>query len=90
MKSRTFCFLCPSVSRKGEQFLSSAGPDHQPPLVLPVTSEMVDDEDNKSTSGEVGEIKGLSTLECEGFSEVSKLSIFCSFLFNLFILVCSY
>ncbi|PRQ34889.1 putative DNA helicase [Rosa chinensis] len=41
-----------SVSRKGEQFLSSAGPDHQPPLVLPVTSEMVDDEDNKSTSGE--------------------------------------
>ncbi|PRQ34890.1 putative DNA helicase [Rosa chinensis] len=61
-----------SVSLKGEQFLSSAGPDHQPPLVLPVTSEMVDDEDNKSTSGEVGEIKSLSTLECEGFSEDEK------------------
>lgn len=60
-----------SVSQKGEQFLSSAGPDHQPSLVLPVTSEMVDDEDN-NTSCKVGEIKSLSTLECEGFSEVEK------------------
>lgn len=47
--------------------------------MLPVTSEMVDDEDN-NTSGKVGEIKSLSTLECEGFSEVSNLSVFCSFI----------
>ncbi|CAL8160271.1 unnamed protein product [Prunus armeniaca] len=61
-----------SVSPKGYQFLSSAGPDHQAPLVLPVTSEMVDDEDNKHASGEVGEIKSFATVECEGFSEAEK------------------
>ncbi|XP_009379064.2 ATP-dependent DNA helicase RecQ-like [Pyrus x bretschneideri] len=61
-----------SLSPKAYQFLSSAGPDHQPPLFLPLTSEMVNDEDNKHASGEVGEIKSLATLECEGFSEAEK------------------
>ncbi|XP_062081678.1 uncharacterized protein LOC133788273 isoform X2 [Humulus lupulus] len=56
------------VSPKGEQFLSSATPDNQPPLVLSLTSEMMDDEENKSVSGD-GEIKSLATLESEGFSE---------------------
>lgn len=69
-----FFFSCISVSPKGYQFLSSAGPDHQAPLILPVTSEMVDDEDNKHASGEVGEIKSLATVECEGFSEVGNFS----------------
>ncbi|KAM6578500.1 hypothetical protein CsatB_030337 [Cannabis sativa] len=55
------------VSPKGEQFLSSATPDYQPPLVLSVTSEMMDDEENKSVAGN-GEIKSLATLESEGFS----------------------
>ncbi|KAB2634498.1 Werner syndrome ATP-dependent helicase-like [Pyrus ussuriensis x Pyrus communis] len=59
-----------SLSPKAYQFLSSAGPDHQPPLFWPVTSEMVDDEDNKHASGEVGEIKSLATLECEGFADL--------------------
>ncbi|GMN23224.1 hypothetical protein TIFTF001_000034 [Ficus carica] len=58
-----------SVSPKGEQFLSSATPDYQPPLVLSVTSEMLDDEENSSIPGDVAEIKGVATLESEGFSE---------------------
>lgn len=66
---------CISVSSKGVQFLSSARPDYQPPLFLPVTSEMVDDEEHKSTSSEVEEFKSLATLECEGLSQVGKLFI---------------
>ncbi|TQD80819.1 hypothetical protein C1H46_033654 [Malus baccata] len=50
------------LSPKAYQFLSSAGPDHQPRLFLPVNSEMVDDEDNKHASGEAGEIKSSDTL----------------------------
>lgn len=65
---------CISVGAKGVQYLSSATPDNQPPLVLPVTNEMVDEEGNISNSGEVGELKSLSTLESEGFSEVGKLT----------------
>uniref|UniRef100_A0A2N9HLW9 HRDC domain-containing protein n=1 Tax=Fagus sylvatica TaxID=28930 RepID=A0A2N9HLW9_FAGSY len=61
---------CISVSSKGEQFLSSARPDYQPSLVLPVTSEMADDEEHKSTLGEVEDFKSLATLERDGFSEV--------------------
>ncbi|KAA8550481.1 hypothetical protein F0562_002165 [Nyssa sinensis] len=57
-----------SVSPKGVQFLSSSRPDHQPPLVLPVTSEMVSDE-HRNTSGKVGEFNGLASMECEGLSQ---------------------
>ena len=66
---------CISVSSKGEQFLRSARPDYQPPLFLPVTSEMVDDECHKSTSGEVQEFKRLATLEWEGLLQVGKLIV---------------
>ncbi|PON69537.1 DNA helicase, ATP-dependent [Parasponia andersonii] len=58
-----------SVSPQGEQFLSSATPDYQPPLILSVTSEMMDDEENKSV-GDVGEIKSMAILENKGFSEM--------------------
>ncbi|EXB57581.1 Werner syndrome ATP-dependent helicase-like protein [Morus notabilis] len=68
-----------SVSPKGEQFLSSATPNYQPPLVLSVTSEMLDDEVNSSVGGDVGEIKGVATLESEGFSEVSIICLVLEF-----------
>ncbi|KAG2672760.1 hypothetical protein I3760_13G057900 [Carya illinoinensis] len=63
-------YVTVSVSSKGEQFLSSARPDYQPPLVLPVSSEMVDDDKHKSKSGEAEEFKSLATFDCEGFLEV--------------------
>ncbi|XP_022731147.1 uncharacterized protein LOC111285809 isoform X2 [Durio zibethinus] len=58
-----------SVSPKGKQHLSSAGPDHQSPLYLPLTDEMLDDEDQDSTSGEIRKVKNLAPLDNEGFSE---------------------
>ncbi|GAB4836644.1 hypothetical protein Ancab_039534 [Ancistrocladus abbreviatus] len=58
-----------SVSVKGAQHLSSARPDHQLPLVLPLTCDMMDDEESKSTSGDAGELKSMPTSECERFSE---------------------
>ncbi|OAY23976.1 ATP-dependent DNA helicase RecQ [Manihot esculenta] len=58
-----------SVGKKGEQFLSTARPDYQPPLVLPLTSEMVDGDEHQSATGRVGEFKNFLTLESEGFSE---------------------
>ncbi|KAL5580452.1 hypothetical protein UlMin_012894 [Ulmus minor] len=58
-----------SVSPKGDQFLSSATPDHQPPLVLPVTSEMADDEENKSRLDDVGVVNTSAILEREGISQ---------------------
>ncbi|GAV80936.1 DEAD domain-containing protein/Helicase_C domain-containing protein/HRDC domain-containing protein/RQC domain-containing protein [Cephalotus follicularis] len=58
-----------SVSSKGEKYLCSASPDHQPPLVLPLTSEMVDDDEKQSISSGRGEFESLTTLEHEGFSE---------------------
>jgi len=64
--------LCISVSSKGKQFLSSARPDYQPPLFLPVTSEMEDDGENKSASREVEDFKSFATLKREGFSEVGN------------------
>lgn len=82
---------CISVSSKGEQFLSSARPDYQPPLVLPVSSEMVEDDEHKSKSSEVEEYKSLATCDCEGFSEVGNKCyivvhylIFISFVIFLF------
>lgn len=64
--------LCISVSSKGEQFLKSARPDYQPPLFLPVTSEMEDDGENISASREVEDFKSFATLKHEGFSEVGN------------------
>lgn len=64
---------CISVSPKGQQYLSSARPDYQPPLVLPVSSEMLDDEEHNSISGEVEEFKSLATSEFKGYSEVGKI-----------------
>lgn len=64
--------LCISVSSKGKQFLSSARPDYQPPLFLPVTSEMEDDQENKSASREVEDFKSFAALKREGFSEVGN------------------
>ncbi|KAJ9167340.1 hypothetical protein P3X46_022003, partial [Hevea brasiliensis] len=58
-----------SVGKKGVQFLSSARPDYQPRLVLPLTSEMADDEEYQSATSGVGEFKNFVTLESEGFSE---------------------
>lgn len=64
-----------SVGKKGEQFLSTARPDYQPPLVLPLTSEMVDGDEHQSATGRVGEFKNFLTLESEGFSEVGNESV---------------
>ncbi|KAF5749986.1 Werner syndrome ATP-dependent helicase-like isoform X1 [Tripterygium wilfordii] len=61
-----------SVSSKGQQYLSSARPDHQPPLVLTMTSEMIKDREFQSTSSEVGEFKSLATPECDGFSKAES------------------
>ncbi|KAJ4719262.1 ATP-dependent DNA helicase [Melia azedarach] len=58
-----------SVSPKGEQYLSAARPDYQPPLVLPLTGEMVDGKEHENTSNRVGDLKSVTTLEKEGFSE---------------------
>ncbi|THF95687.1 hypothetical protein TEA_029406 [Camellia sinensis var. sinensis] len=62
-----FKFVC--VSPKGMQFLSSSKPDHQPPLVLPVTDELSGNEKPRNKLGEVKEFIGLSPLEYEGLSE---------------------
>ena len=59
--SPIFKLTCISVSPKGKGnsflFCHTA---YQPSIVLLVTSEMVDDEENKSISGDVGE-KGIYT-----------------------------
>ncbi|KAK7301998.1 hypothetical protein RJT34_12875 [Clitoria ternatea] len=54
-----------SVSSKGEQFLASFTPDHQPTLVLLLTAEMLGEEDYGSTQ----ELKTSATSESEGFSQ---------------------
>lgn len=56
------------MSPKGERYINSARPDHQSPLLLPLTVEMVD-EDQQSMIGGVGELKSMSSLD-EGLSEV--------------------
>ncbi|KAJ4829824.1 hypothetical protein Tsubulata_025335 [Turnera subulata] len=58
-----------SVSQKGKQYLSSARPDYQPPLLLPLTNEMVNEEEHQSTTVKVGDLESVVTLRCEGFSE---------------------
>lgn len=54
----------------GKQYLSLATPDHQQPLVLPLTDEMIDQ--HESTSSKNGELKSSVTSELEGFSEVGN------------------
>uniref|UniRef100_A0A1D1YAD1 ATP-dependent DNA helicase n=1 Tax=Anthurium amnicola TaxID=1678845 RepID=A0A1D1YAD1_9ARAE len=59
-----------SVNKTGLQFLRSASNLHQPPLVLPLSHEMIDEEDCGGKQGRVeGDLQNLSALECEGFSE---------------------
>ncbi|EEF35962.1 conserved hypothetical protein [Ricinus communis] len=59
-----------SVHTKGEKYLSSARPDYQPPLVLPLTDQMVDDEEYQCTTGGVENFNSLATLQSESFLEV--------------------
>ncbi|XP_048227320.1 probable ATP-dependent DNA helicase RecQ [Ricinus communis] len=58
-----------SVHTKGEKYLSSARPDYQPPLVLPLTDQMVDDEEYQCTTGGVENFNSLATLQSESFLE---------------------
>lgn len=58
-----------SVSAKGEKFLNSARQDCHPPLVLPLTSEMVGENGDGSTLSEAGRMENLATLK-SGLSEV--------------------
>jgi len=65
---------CLSVSAKGAEYLKSAGPDHQPPLFLPLVAEM-DEEEHGCKQGE-GEGEGFNSLtssKCEGLSEVGNI-----------------
>jgi hypothetical protein len=66
--------LCIRVSPKGKQYIQSARPDHQPALILPLTDEMVEDEEQQCTTGGVGELNSMATFECEQLSEVDILS----------------
>ncbi|CAN1312644.1 Bifunctional 3'-5' exonuclease/ATP-dependent helicase WRN [Linum perenne] len=59
-----------SVSSKGKQYVSSSRLDHQPPLLLPLTSEMANDDDHQSNTD--GDLNGLSNSECEGFSQAES------------------
>ncbi|XP_021769787.1 uncharacterized protein LOC110734037 isoform X1 [Chenopodium quinoa] len=56
-----------SVSTKGAQYLKSAGPDHQPPLILPIIDEMC--EEDEGAPGQVEGLKTLTSSECEGLTE---------------------
>lgn len=56
-----------SVSTKGVQYLNSAGPDSQPPLVLPIADDMY--EEDEGVPGQVEGLKSLPSFECEGLAE---------------------
>lgn len=58
-----------SVSSKGLRFISSFRHDHQPSLVLPLTNEMIDDEEYKSASQNVAGNRKMTNLEHEGLSK---------------------
>lgn len=60
------------MSSKGEQYLRSARPDHQPPLLLQISSELFGDEGHQKSSSGIRDLKGLSALEQDGFSEVGN------------------
>ncbi|KAH9620539.1 hypothetical protein KSS87_012645 [Heliosperma pusillum] len=57
-----------SVSVKGAEYLSSARPDWQPPLVLPLLDEMCEEE-IESSQVQVGGLKSSTPSECKGLSE---------------------
>ncbi|KAJ8649290.1 hypothetical protein MRB53_002313 [Persea americana] len=59
-----------SVSPIGMNFLHTSTSEYQPPLVLPITSEMVDEEEPRDAHGRVdGDLQDLASLECEGLSK---------------------
>lgn len=58
-----------SVSSSGKEFLSSANEMHQPPLVLAITSEMIEEEEHGCQQKRVGDLNNLTGVEREGFSE---------------------
>ncbi|KAL2943318.1 ATP-dependent DNA helicase RecQ [Bienertia sinuspersici] len=62
-----------SVSTKGVQYLNSAGPDRQPPLILPIIDEL-----NEEVEGVPGQVEALKTLtsESEGLAEVGYIDDF--------------
>ncbi|KAL2470842.1 ATP-dependent DNA helicase Q-like 4A [Abeliophyllum distichum] len=55
------------VGPKGVDFLNSCSPDHQPPLYLPSTSEMVGDKKGTDVVGDAGD--GFAPLKFEGLSQ---------------------
>ncbi|KGN53928.2 uncharacterized protein LOC101222028 [Cucumis sativus] len=59
------------ISAKGEQFLDSARQDCQPPLVLPVTSEMIGENEDDSALIEAGKMDNLATFK-SGLSEAEE------------------
>ncbi|WOL01871.1 hypothetical protein Cni_G10590 [Canna indica] len=63
-----------SVSPMGMQFLSSANAEQPTPLVLSLTTEMVDEEVHGHQQKKVGDLSKAATLACEGFSEAFSLS----------------
>ncbi|KAH9308956.1 hypothetical protein KI387_036867, partial [Taxus chinensis] len=72
IEKMTDVYRCISVSHQGRDFLQLASNVNQPPLVLPVNHEMVNEETVKNgfQTGTIdGDLESLSTLECRGFSE---------------------
>lgn len=62
------------MSPKGFQFLTSCKPDYQPPLYLPLTSEMISDEENKYPIDEARDFGGLIHAGFGGMSQVGTFS----------------
>lgn len=63
--------------------MASSTPDYQPPLVMTLTAEMLEEDDGNTQE----EFKTLSTSEPEGFSEVGNSVVLSLFnFFSLFIL----
>ncbi|XP_072998258.1 uncharacterized protein [Typha latifolia] len=58
-----------SVSPSGMQFLSTANTVHQAPLVLAMTSEMIDEEKHEGSQIKFGDLQSLAALEYQEFSE---------------------
>uniref|UniRef100_A0A6V7QRN9 ATP-dependent DNA helicase n=1 Tax=Ananas comosus var. bracteatus TaxID=296719 RepID=A0A6V7QRN9_ANACO len=58
-----------SVSLKGLQFLSTANTVHETPLVLAITPEMIEEEEQGSLQRRVGDLQSLSFLDNQEFSE---------------------
>ncbi|CAH9073440.1 unnamed protein product [Cuscuta europaea] len=58
-----------SVGPKGSKFLRSCNPDYQPPLLLPMTSEMVVDEGGTDIPAECKGSDGLALMEVNALSQ---------------------